>query len=116
MPWREKPIPTWPNTRMDGRIPKPITTQKYSVRPIDPSPSRLTTCTAYTAKSLYLNVSLRPNDALRVANAALAINPNAAYLYATRSSAETYSRQFEQAKADVEQARRLSPRDPRIGQ
>jgi len=45
---------------------------------------------AYYAKGLYLTISLRPNDALRVAYAALAINPNAAYLYGTRSTAENY--------------------------
>jgi adenylate cyclase len=71
---------------------------------------------AYGAKRLYLNITLRPNDALRVADAGLAINPNFAYLYGTRSTAETYLRQFEQAKSDVQQAMRLSPRDPRIGQ
>ena len=71
---------------------------------------------AYGAKSEYLTYSLRPNDGLRVADAGLAINPNSAYLYGTRGIAETYLRQFEQAKSDVEQAMRLSPRDPRIGQ
>ncbi len=71
---------------------------------------------AYVAKSLYLNISLRPNDALRVANAGLAINPNYAYLYAIRGNVEAYLRQFEQARSDVEQAMRLSPRDPRTGQ
>jgi adenylate cyclase len=71
---------------------------------------------AYGAKSLYLDISLRPNDGLRVADAGLAVNPNFAYLYGARSTAETYLRQFEQAKSDVQQAMRLSPRDPRIGQ
>jgi adenylate cyclase len=71
---------------------------------------------AYGAKSLYLNISLRPNDALRVADAGLAVDPNSAYLYGVRSTAETYLRQFEQARSDVEQAMRLSPRDPRMGQ
>jgi len=49
---------------------------------------------------------------LRVVDAGLAINPNAAFLYATRSIAETYLGQFEQAKHDVQQAMLLSPRDP----
>jgi adenylate cyclase len=71
---------------------------------------------AYGAKSLYLNISLRPNDALRVADAGLAVDPNYAYLYGVRSTAETYLRQFEQARSDVEQAMRLSPRDPRMDQ
>jgi TolB-like protein len=43
MHWREKPIPIWPNTRMDGRILEPTTMQKYSVRPIEQSRSPLTT-------------------------------------------------------------------------
>jgi adenylate cyclase len=69
---------------------------------------------AYLAKSIYLLVSLRPNDAFRAANAGLAIDPNSAPLLATRSIAETYLRQFEQAKSDVQQAMRLSPRDPSL--
>jgi adenylate cyclase len=71
---------------------------------------------AYGAKAFYLTMSLRPNDALRVANAGLAINPNSAYLHGIRSNAEAYLGQFEQARSDVEQAMRLSPRDPRIAQ
>ena len=71
---------------------------------------------AYLTKSGYLIVSGRPNEALRVAEAGLAINPNYANLYANRGSAETFLRQFEQAKSDLRQAMRLSPRDPRIGQ
>ena len=71
---------------------------------------------AYLAKSFYLLVSSRPNDAFRAADAGLAIDPNAASLLATRSIAETYLRQFEQAKSDVQQAMRLSPRDPALSQ
>ena len=70
---------------------------------------------AYTVKGLYFAISLRPNDGLRIANAGLAIDPNSAYLYAIRGNAETYLRQFEQARSDLEQAMRLSPRDPIIG-
>ena len=70
---------------------------------------------AYSAKSMYLATSLRPNDGVRVADAGLVINPNYASLYAIRGNAETYLRQFEQARSDVEQAMRLSPRDQRIG-
>ena len=67
---------------------------------------------AYEVKSYYLTVSSRPKEALRVVDAGLAINPNAAFLYATRSIAETYLRQFDRAKSDVQQAMLLSPRDP----
>jgi adenylate cyclase len=69
---------------------------------------------AYYIKSAYLNCSRRPNEALRAADAGLAIDPNFATLLATRSNIESYLRQFEQAKSDAQQAMRLSPRDPRI--
>jgi adenylate cyclase len=71
---------------------------------------------AYLAKSFYLLVSSRPNEAFRAADAGLAIDPNSASLLAWRSIAETYLRQFEQAKSDVQQAMRLSPRDPALSQ
>jgi adenylate cyclase len=70
---------------------------------------------AFAVKSVYLNVTLRPNDALRVANAGLALDSNYALLFAGRASAETYLGQFDQAKTDLQQAMRLSSRDPRIG-
>ena len=72
--------------------------------------------TAYLAKSAYLTDSHRPTEGLRVADAGLAIDPNFAALLAERSITETYLRKFEQAKSDIEQAIRLSPRDPRLGQ
>jgi adenylate cyclase len=69
----------------------------------------------YSTKSVYLTVSGRPQEGLRVADAAIAINPNYAAEYTYRGSAETALGQFEQAKSDVQQAMRLSPRDPRTG-
>jgi adenylate cyclase len=69
---------------------------------------------AYETKSLYLALTSRPAEALRIADAGLAINPNSALLLATRSVADTYARQFQQAKLDIEQAILLSPRDPQI--
>jgi len=69
---------------------------------------------AFFVKSAYLHTSLRPSDALRAANAGLALNPNHAWLFAGRASAENYLGQFEQAKSDLHQAMRLSPRDPRM--
>jgi len=71
---------------------------------------------AYQTKSLYLTISRRPNEALRLADAGLAIDPNSAFLHAGRSNTESYLRQFEPAKSDVQQAMRLSPRDPNVGQ
>jgi adenylate cyclase len=70
---------------------------------------------AHAAKCGYLNLSQRANEALSCADAALAVNPNFAPLYAWRGVAETSLGRFEQAKSDLLQAMRLSPRDPRIG-
>jgi tetratricopeptide (TPR) repeat protein len=69
----------------------------------------------YSTKSVWLTMTGRPNEGLRVADAAIAINPNYAAEYAYRSIAESHLHQFEQAKSDLLQAMRLSPRDPRIG-
>ena len=69
----------------------------------------------YSTKSVYLTASGRPQGGLRVADAALTINPNYAAEYTYRSIAEVALGQFEQAKSDVQQAMRLSPRDPRMG-
>jgi adenylate cyclase len=71
---------------------------------------------AYVAKGHYLLTSSRPHDALRAADAGLAVDPNSAPLHAWRSIAETYLGQFDKAKSDVLQAMRLSPRDPSMSQ
>jgi adenylate cyclase len=70
---------------------------------------------AYRAKTSYLVRSRRADEALRTADAGLAINPNYASLYGVRSVAKSSLGQFEQAKSDAQQAMRLSPRDPFIG-
>ena len=70
---------------------------------------------AYHAKSGYLTMTGRADEALRAANSGLAINPNYAPLVAARALAETPLGRFDQAKSDAEQAIRLSPRDPEIG-
>ena len=70
---------------------------------------------AYYAKGNYLSISRRFAEALRTADAGLAINPNYAPLYFVRASSKNSLGQFEQAKPDVQQAIRLSPRDPLIG-
>jgi adenylate cyclase len=69
----------------------------------------------YTVKSVYLTITGRPKEGLRVEDAALAINPNYASAYSYRALAETNLGQFEQAKSDLQQAMRLSPLDPRMG-
>jgi adenylate cyclase len=69
----------------------------------------------YSAKSVFLSMTDRAKEGLRVADAALAVNPNYASEYSYRALAETHLGQFEQAKSDLQQAMRLSPRDPRMG-
>jgi len=69
---------------------------------------------AYNEKTMYLNSSGRSNEGLRTADEGLASNPNFAPLYNARAYAKINLGQFEQAKADIFQAMRLSPRDPAI--
>ena len=69
----------------------------------------------YSAKSVWLTMTGRPKEGLRVADAALAVNPNYAAEYSYRALAETNLGQNEQAKADLQRAMRLSPLDPRMG-
>ena len=70
---------------------------------------------AYYVKSGYLTISQRANEGLSAADAGLAINPDDPPLYRARSLAENALGRYEQAKSDVQQAIRLSPRDPMIG-
>jgi tetratricopeptide (TPR) repeat protein len=70
---------------------------------------------AYWVKSYYLNATQRPNEGLAAADEGLAINPNYAPLYNVRSYAEISLGWFDQAKSDIFQAMRLSPRDPATG-
>jgi adenylate cyclase len=69
---------------------------------------------AYNEKTMYLNSSGRSNEGLRTANEGLANNPNFAPLYNARAYAEINLGRFEEAKTDIFQAMRLSPRDPAI--
>lgn len=71
------------------------------------------TVTAYIAKAYYMSFAERPSDVIRAAEAGLAINPNSAPLYAARACAENRLALYEQAISDYQQAKRLSPRDPR---
>jgi adenylate cyclase len=70
---------------------------------------------AYCVKSFYLNGSSRPNEGLVAADEGLAINPNYAPLYNVRGYPEISLGRFDQAKSDIVQAMRLSPRDPIMG-
>jgi adenylate cyclase len=58
-----------------------------------------------------LNESRRHDEALRVANAGLAVNPNIPYLYLARAQAELDMGRFDEAKSDLQQGIRLSPHD-----
>jgi tetratricopeptide (TPR) repeat protein len=69
----------------------------------------------YFPKAQYLSLSGRHSEALAVADAGLAANPNFVLLYMPRAVAENSLGRYEQAKADVERAMRLSPRDRAIG-
>jgi adenylate cyclase len=71
--------------------------------------------TAYYVKSVYLSIVHRPDEALRAADAGLAIDPNDSGLNAARGLAANHVGNFEQGKTDTREAMRLSPRDPRIG-
>ena len=66
----------------------------------------------YDAKSAYLSSSRRYDEGIRVADAGLAVNPNRPDFHVTRASAEISLGHFDEAKSDVQQAIRLSPRDP----
>ncbi len=69
---------------------------------------------AYYVKCAYLVDSQRANEALSAADAGLAINPDDPPLHRARGFAENALGRYEQAISDVQQAMRLSPRDPRI--
>jgi TolB-like protein/Flp pilus assembly protein TadD len=69
----------------------------------------------YFPKAEYLSLSGRHSEALAVADAGLAADPNFVLLYMPRSVAENSLGRYEQAKADAERAVRLSPRDPDVG-
>jgi TolB-like protein/Tfp pilus assembly protein PilF len=66
---------------------------------------------SYVHKSGYLGMSRRPDEAVRVADAGLADNPNIPYLYLARAMPEISLRRFDEAKSDMRQAIRVSPRD-----
>ena len=69
----------------------------------------------YFPKAQYLGLSRRPSEALAAADAGLAVNPNDVGLLIARAIAENSLGRYEQAKADMERAIRLSPRDRYLG-
>jgi TolB-like protein len=67
---------------------------------------------SYGTKSEYLAMSKRFDEAVRVANAGLAVNPNNPWLYHSREMAEVSLGRLDEARSDIQQAIRLSPDDP----
>ena len=67
---------------------------------------------AYYVKCVYLYYSHRAAEAIDDADAGLAINPNFANLLGVRGVANLFDGRFEQARSDILQSQRLSPRDP----
>jgi adenylate cyclase len=98
----------WTGTEND--LEAKIVDQANRAIALDPNNER-----AYFAKASYLMLIHRAGEALRAANAGLAINPNFAPLYGARSAAETSLGNFEAAKSDAQEAILLSPRDPLLG-
>ena len=66
----------------------------------------------YLLKSQYLGLSRRSDDAIRAADAGIAVNPDDPFLYSARAGAEISQGHFDEAKSDLQWAIRLSPHDP----
>jgi len=67
------------------------------------------------AKALYLGLVGQIGEAKTITEVALQHNPNLAPLYAQLGIVDTGLGEYDQAKSDIEQAKRLSPRDPQLG-
>jgi adenylate cyclase len=67
---------------------------------------------AYYVKCVYLYYSHRADKAIDAADAGLAINQNFGPFWGVRGNANLFFGRFEQAKSDILQSIRLSPRDP----
>jgi adenylate cyclase len=68
---------------------------------------------AYYVKAVYLYYSHRADKAIETADAMLAIDPN--FGWGVRGNANLFAGHFEQARSDILQSLKLSPRDPLIG-
>jgi adenylate cyclase len=95
-----------PGTDYDAKILGP-SNRAINLAPDDP--------VVYFAKAQYLGLSRRPGEALDAADAGLTVNPNDVGLLIARAIAENSLGRYTQAKADMEQAIRLSPRDRSVG-
>ena len=70
--------------------------------------------TAYVALAYHMDLSGRPNDILRAANAGLAIDRYSAALYAARSFAEGQIGQYAENISDQKRAKELNRYDPEV--
>jgi lipoprotein NlpI len=70
---------------------------------------------AYAAKGIYLAGLHRPDEAVKVMDAGLAVNSNSALPYGDRAVVEAYLLRYEQMISDVRRAMRPSPLDPQVG-
>src|SRR5574337_876304 len=70
----------------------------------------------YQAKTNYLLATKRFDDGVRAADAGLTVNPNSAGLHSARGWLEINLGRFDQAKSDLQEAIRLSPRDPHVAE
>ncbi len=88
----------------------------YGVKVLAPADQAIAiapdTLWAYYAKGAYLNYSHRADKAIDAFDAGLAINSNFAPLWPVRGVANVFLGRCEQAKSDLLQLQRLSPRDP----
>jgi adenylate cyclase len=66
-------------------------------------------------KALFLTLRGQSAEAKTIVEASLQHNPTLAPLYALLSIIHTARGDYERAKSDIEQATRLSPRDPQLG-
>jgi TolB-like protein/class 3 adenylate cyclase/Flp pilus assembly protein TadD len=91
----------------------------YDPKILDPADRAISlapnTLWAYYVKCVYLYYSHRADKAIEAADAGLAINPNFGSLWAVRGNANLFSGRFEEARSDILQSMRLSPRDPLKG-
>jgi adenylate cyclase len=67
---------------------------------------------AYATKTNYLAMSHRFDEAVRVADAGVSVNPNNPWLYQSRALAEISLGRLDEARSDMQRAIRLSPDDP----
>jgi adenylate cyclase len=68
----------------------------------------------FWVKAFYFGDSHRFGEAVGAADAGLAVNPNNPYFYHARAIAEIALGRFDEAKSDLQQAIRLTPREPVI--